>query len=187
MKTTFLVKKNPELPTSPENWIIMDGEQFHVFKNTEEGMRRSKNFIKLCTEYDEECIVAECDYEKLKKWKAEINHAAYVQKMNQEAGYKMVSYDHFETDDTELNGEDLLEDYSIDTESEVMKKLEIEELLEAVEKLDEEDKDLIYHIYLTPYPAMEMEYAAQIGITKQLLLFRKRRAIERLKKILLFS
>ena len=74
MKTTYLVKKNTEQPTGMDNWIIMDGKEFQIFRESEEGKRRSNNFIKLCTEYDEECIVMECDLENLKKWKAELNH-----------------------------------------------------------------------------------------------------------------
>ena len=92
MKTTYLVKKNPEQPTGNDNWIIMNGKEFKAFRESEEGKRRSNNFIKLCTEYDEECIVMECDLEKLKKWKAELNHAAYVQKVNQAAGFTVISY-----------------------------------------------------------------------------------------------
>lgn len=183
MKTTYLVKKDPKQPTGNDNWIIMDGKQFRRFRESEERKRRSNNFIKLCTEYDEECIVMECDLENLKKWKAELNHAAYVQKVNKAAGYSVISYHQFEADDDEVNGEDVLRDEAENMEDAVICKIEVERLLELVKQLCEEDQRLIYSFYLTEAPMLETVYAKQYGIPTSTLNYRKARAIERLKKL----
>lgn len=183
MKTTYLVKKNPEQPTGNGNWIIMNGKEFKAFRESEEGKRRSNNFIKLCTEYDEECFVMECDLEKLKKWKAELNHAAYVQKVNQETGFTVISYHQFDTDDEDVNGEESIKDASENIEDTVIKKIETERLVELVGQLSKEDQELIYCFYLTETPMKETVYAKKMGIPTSTLNDRKVRAIARLKKL----
>jgi len=183
MKTTYLVKKNPEQPTGNDNWIIMDGKEFKAFRESEEGKRRSNNFIKLCTEYDEECIVMECDLEKLKKWKAELNHAAYVQKVNQAAGFTVISYHQFDTDDEDVNGEESIKDASESIEDTVINKMETKRLVELVSQLSKEDQELIYCFYLTETPMKETVYAKKRGIPTSTLNDRKARAIARLKKL----
>ena len=183
MKTTYLVKKNTEQTTGNDNWIIMDGKEFQAFRESEEGKRRSNNFIKLCTEYDEECIVMECDLENLKKWKAELNHAAYVQKVNQAAGYAVISYHQVEAHEDEVNGEDVLRDDADSVEDLVISKMEIERLLGLVSQLSEQDQELIYSFYLTKEPVLETVYAKEHGILTTTLNYRKARAIERLKKL----
>ena len=183
MKTTYLVKKNPEQPTGNDNWIIMDGKQFTIFRESEEGKRRSNNFIKLCTEYDEECIVMECDLSNLKKWKAEINHAAYVQKVNKESGYQIISYHQFESEESDIDGEAVLIDDKENFEDIVLNKIEIEKLLRLVNQLSDEDKKLIYSFYLTEYPMTDTAFGKENGISRQLVHLRKERALERLKKL----
>ncbi len=183
MKTTYLVKKNPEQPTGNDNWILMDGKQFQDFKESEEGKRRSNNFIKLCTEYDEECIVMECDLKNLKQWKAELNHTAYVDKVNKATGYKVLFYHQMEDTDDEINGEDVIRDTAVSVEDAVIAKLEIERLLKLVGQLSEEDQKLIQAFYLTETPMMESEYAKKYGIPTSTLHNRKVRVIEKLRKL----
>lgn len=183
MKTIYLVKKNPEQPTGNDNWIIMNGKEFKAFRESEEGKRRSNNFIKLCTEYDEECIVMECDLEKLKKWKAELNHTAYVQKVNIEAGYGVISYHQFEVEDEDITGEDVMKDEAELIEDAVISKMETERLLSLVGQLSEEDQEYIYRFYLTEKPMMETVYAKTHGIPTSTVNYKKARALARLKKL----
>lgn len=183
MKTTYLVKKNPELPTGKDNWIIMNGTEFMAFRQTKEGKKRSNNFIRLCTEFDDECIVMECDLENLIKWKSEVNHAAYVQKIKRETGFSTVSYHQFEMDGDEMNGEDLLMDMAESVEEQIISKMEVERLLGLVGCLCEEDQDIIYSFYLTTSPMVEAVYAKEHGMSQQLVHYRKERAIKRLKNL----
>ena len=183
MKTTYLVKKNPEQPTGNENWIIMDRKQFKAFRESEDGKRRSNNFIKLCTEYDEECIVMECDLENLKKWKADLNHTAYVQKANKEVGYRVISYHQFEVEDEDITGEDVMKDNAESVEDAVISRMETERLLSLISQLSEEDQGYIYRFYLTDMPMLEAVYAKNSGIPKSTVHFKKARALARLKKL----
>ena len=183
MKTTYLVKKNPEQPTGNDNWIMMDGKQFQAFRESEEGKRRGNNFIKLCTEYDEECIVMECDLENLKKWKAELNHSLYMQNMKKESGYQVISYHAFDFEEEDINGEDVLRDEADGVEEAVLRKIEAEKLIRLVAQLNAEDQELIHSFYLTTTPMMETVYAKIHGMSNQLVHFRKERALKRLKKL----
>ena len=183
MKTTYLVKKNPDQPTGNDNWIIMDRKRFKAFRESEEGKKRSNNFIKLCTEYDEECIVMECDLENLKKWKAELNHTAYVQKINQESGFTVISYHQFDSEDEDVNGEESLKGGTDSVEDMVIEKMETKRLVELVAQLNKEDQELIYCFYLTETPMKETVYAKKRGIPTSTLNDKKKRAIERLKKL----
>ena len=49
-----MVKKNPNMPESEDNWIMMNGYEFARFMETEEGQRRKKNFAQIdaCGEED---------------------------------------------------------------------------------------------------------------------------------------
>ena len=183
MKTTYLVKKNPEQPTGNDNWIIMDRKQFKAFRESEEGRKRSNNFIKLCTEYDEECIVMECDLEKLKKWKAELNHTAYVQKVNKDVGYGVISYHQFEIEGEDITGEDVMKDEAESIEDTVISRMETERLLSLIGQLSEEDQEYIYCFYLTDKPMMETVYAKNNGIPTSTVNYKKARALARLKKL----
>ena len=183
MKTTYLVKKDPKQPSDSNNWIVMNGKEFIAFKQTEEGKQRSNNFIRLCTEYDEECIVMECDLENLIKWKSELNRSAYVEKVKREKGYTVLSYHQFESGEEDVDGESVLVDMEESLEETVIEKIEIEKLLKLVGRLCEEDQKLIYSFYLTDEPMLETVYAKENGISRQVVHFRKERAIERLKKL----
>ena len=183
MKTIYLVKKNTEQPTGNDNWIIIDGKEFKAFRESEEGKRRGNNFIKLCTEYDEECIVMECDLENLKKWKAELNHAAYIEKVNKATGYTVLSYHQLEDMEDDINSEELIRDTAESVEDTIIAKLEIERLLKLVGQLNEEEQKLIQTFYLTDTPMMETEYAKSQGIPISTLHNRKNRVIEKLRKL----
>jgi DNA-directed RNA polymerase sigma subunit (sigma70/sigma32) len=183
MKTTYLVKKNPNQPASNENWIIMDGQQFYAFKHTEEGKKRSNNFVKMCSEHDEECIVIECDPGKAARYRAEINHSIYVDTVNKKSGYQTVSYHLFDSEEEELCGEDMLEDDSESIEDMVMNKMQIDRLLDIIESMEESDRKIIYSFYYTERPMTEAAYAKENGISQQLVNYRKERAVMRLKKL----
>lgn len=184
MKTTYLVKKNPELPTCNENWIIMDGTQFLKFKESPEGKKRSNNFIKLCTEFDDECYVIECDVDKLMRWKTELNHKAYLDKHKQMSSITTVSYSQYtESDGEELYAEELFEDHSKSVEDTVIGQIEIDRLIVLMDQLTEDEKRLIYSFYFTDSPMTDTAYGRKYGVPRQTVTFKKERAIEKLKKL----
>lgn len=61
MKKTYLVKKDPNLPGSDDNWIIMNGYEFAMFMQTEEGKNRKNNFGRLdAASENDSAIIIEC-------------------------------------------------------------------------------------------------------------------------------
>ncbi len=132
---------------------------------------------------DEATISSNFVLNTTKKWKAELNHAAYVQKVNQAAGFTVISYHQFETDDEDVNGEESIKDASESIENTVINKMETKRLIELVGQLSKEDQELIYCFYLTETPMKETVYAKIRGIPTSTLNDRKARAIARLKKL----
>ena len=183
MQTIYLVKKNPNQPPSNDNWIIMDGQQFYAFIHTEEGKKRNNNFVKMCSEYDEECIVIECDPNSAAQYKAELNHSAYVDMVNKKSGYQTFFYHHIDNGEEDMCGEDLLKDDSESIEDQVIAKMEIERLTGLIDLLGEEDQSIIYSFFFTRQPMTEAPYAKEHGMSQQLVHFRKERAITKLKKL----
>ena len=105
MKTTYLVKKNVNLPGTEANWIVMNTEEFLAFKQTEEGKERAKYLFQLskCSEDDAD-IYAEVDRETFAKWRVDDNHRDYLVKVNKKMGYKVMSYHEAELELDAPNG-----------------------------------------------------------------------------------
>ena len=81
MKKTFLVKKNPDLPGTDNNWIIMKGFEFARFMETEEGQKRKSCFERIGSVDDEAGVLyMECSREKLPELWKERNHEDYLRK-----------------------------------------------------------------------------------------------------------
>ncbi len=185
MKTTYLVKKNVNLPGTEANWIVMNTEEFLAFKQTDEGKERAKYLFQLskCSEDDAD-IYAEVDRETFTKWRVDDNHRDYLVKVNKEMGYKVMSYHEAELELDDPNGEDVLVDESCNVEEEVLKKIEIDKLYDAMQKLSESDQELIRVFFFSEKQMTFREYAAITKIPSQTINFRTLRACKRLKKLM---
>ena len=185
MKTTFLVKKNPNLPGTENNWLVMSSDEFEAFKQTAEGKARAKYLYQLdrCSE-DDAAIYAEVDSETFSKWRVDENHKDYLIRVNKKIGYKVFSYHGIELDMDAIAGEDILKDETCDVEQEVLDRIEISELYTAIAKLSAEDQELIRAFYLTEQPMTIREFEAITGIPNQTVSYRKNRAYMRLKKLM---
>ena len=69
-------------------------------------------------------------------------------------------------------------------EEEVLKKLEIDRLYDAMQKLSASDQELIRVVFLSESPMTCREYAAITKIPSQTINFRTLRACKRLKKLM---
>ena len=183
MKTTYLVKKNPNLPGAEDNWIVMSAEEFALFKLTPEGRERSKYLYQLDRYSEDDAVIhAEVDRATFDRWRSEENHSDYIIRMNKKIGYQEFSYDAITLESEDLYAEDIMQDESCDVEMEVLNKIEKLELHAAIKKLAPADQELIYIFYLAEKPMTIREYEAISGIPNQTINFRKKRAFERLKK-----
>ena len=185
MKTNYLVKKNVNLPGTEANWIVMNTEEFLAFKQTDEGKERAKYLFQLskCSEDDAD-IYAEVDRETFAKWRVDDNHRDYLVKVNKEMGYKVMAYHEAELELDEVDGEAVLVDESCNVEEEVLRKLEIDRLYDAMKKLDEADRELLRMIYFSEKQMTIRECEAITGLPNQTICFRKIRACKRLKKLM---
>lgn len=94
--------------------------------------------------------------------------------------YGAFSYDALTTD--EFNGEDILVDPKHDTAEEAELCIMIETMLNAFQKLTEDEQELIKAIYFDE--VSEREYAARLGVYPNAVHKRKVRILEKLKKLM---
>ncbi len=186
MKNIYLVKKNPEMEVSNENWIVMNAYEFAMFLRTPDGERRKDNFGKLPNGYADTdyTIYAECGVEAAKEWKSEQNSYDYLLRHKKESGIKTVSYQSLVINDEENNGEELIADENEDVEFFVLKKIEIEELYRAIYQLSPYERDLITCLFLLEKPMTESEFALLHGTYQEKVSRQKRKALLKLKNFL---
>ncbi len=183
MKKIYLVKKDPKAANSPENWNVLNGYEFAMFMKTEEGSSRRSNFTKLeaCSE-DDVTVIIECDPEEIKNSEKARDYTRYRRKRNREIGYITFSYDSFLVDGKYISDEAIADD-TVDVESEVLNRMEIEDLILAVSLLPEDDRNVIDEMFLNSQ-LTEKAYADKHGMSQKGANKRKTKALLKLKKIL---
>lgn len=186
MKKIYLVKKNPEMPAGRDNWIVMSLNEYLEFVRTPEGQARKSRIGQLdgC-DTDDVIIYAECGEETAARWRSEKDRHDYLEEAKKKAGYSEVSMSDLEiSSGDEVNGEELIRDESQNVETTVIIRVMKEKLRVAVMNLDADDRQLIEHLFLTESPMTETEYANEIGTTRAVVNYRKKRILSKLKAVL---
>lgn len=80
--------------------------------------------------------------------------------------------------------DEIIGDDELDVSDKAIKNIYIEAVLEALSYLDEEDQSLIQELFF--YGKTERDLAEDIGISKTALHFRKNRALERIRELIIF-
>ena len=182
MKRTFLVKRNPELPASEDNWITMNSFEFAMFMKTEEGKLRRKDFGQLDgADIDDTIYVIECGGEKAKELKKESNRRRYLRKNEKESGFLIVSYEETALNEEKDDKDDLVMDPNIDVEAEVIDHLMIEKLMPVIAQLSMDEYDLLYNVVLSDSRMNLNEYSKQMNIPYSTVSYRYKKVINRLK------
>ena len=183
MKKVFLVKRNPEQPAGADNWIVMSRKEFSDFIKTPEGKQREKNFGKLAgCDQNDVIIVAECGEEMAKTWRAEKDRSDYLAELVAESNRIVFSIN--EENEEGLTGEEIIPDSSHDVELEVVMKISLENLREALKSLTEDEMDLIQALFLDASPMAATKYGELHGVTQQAVSKKKDRILKKLKKLL---
>ena len=183
MKKVFLVKRNPEQPAGADNWIFMSRKEFSDFIKTPEGKRREKNFGKLAgCDKNDIIIVAECGEEMAKAWRAEKDRSDYLAQLMAESNRIVFSIN--EENEDGLSGEEIVADPSCDVELEVVMKISLENLREALKALTEDEMELIQALFLDASPMADTKYGELHGVTQQAVSKKKDRILKKLKKLL---
>lgn len=185
MKKIYLVKKNPNMPVSEDNWITMNGYEFARFIETEEGQRRKKNFAQVdaCGEEDD-IYVVECSEERAKEWRSEKDAHDYLKECEEESGIETISFDGVEVDGEELSLEEVIADPNSDFLEDLIRTMECENLMHLLVTLPLEEYVIIHHLYLSETPMSERTLARKMNLPQKTLNNRKLKIFARLKKII---
>ena len=186
MKKTFLVKKNPDLPGSEDNWKILNYKQFAAFLETEDGQRR-----KLCFE-----IIGNADDEAGTIWmefgsreealevRRKRYHAEYLKEQESESGYMTVSLDlpaEMGDDGDMTSILDLIGDPDMDTEKMASEGILKEELPAALSELTLPEQELILAFYTGEEKMTENRYAIETGCSRRCIRERHKSALRKLR------
>lgn len=120
--------------------------------------------------------VSKSEYED---YYAEIERNRYCKKVLQKL--QVISIEELNTDE-DMNGKEVIADSSKDTQFEIEKKIEIEQLRKALLELDKDEYQLIKELFFKERTVRE--YAKAIGIPFTTIQSRKNKIIKKLKRIL---
>ena len=184
MANTYLVKKNPALPCSDENWLIMNYSEYKEWLNTPDGVSRKIHFGKIFqVDKNDSTIYIECEEKEQKKCKRIADEQYYRKTVRKEVGYKLIPYQELTQEET-VSGEEVIPDTEINIEEDAMKRLEIEYLRKALDCLSKDEKELLYRIYLSESPVSRREYAKQIGLSHRTVNYRVELVLKKLRNML---
>lgn len=182
MKKIYMVKKNPNMPESEDNWIMMNGYEFARFMETEEGQSRKKNFAQIdaCGEEDD-IYVVECGEERAKEWRSEKDAHDYLKECEAESGFETISFDSVDHDGEEISLEELIADLDADVLRKVLKREEIFRLRRALKKLQDDEYELIRTMFLGEKRKSERATAKIYGVSCVAIHNRKIDVFEKIK------
>ena len=143
MKRTFLVKKDPTIEAQ-DNWLIMDYRQYAAWRETDEGKNREIVFGKFeaCSE-DDAIIFMECNEKVSKELKKDCHRKQYIRSRDAETPFQVMSYSTMTFQESEIYGEDVLEDTECNVEESVMQRMDIERVRTALKMLTPEERAII--------------------------------------------
>lgn len=121
----------------------------------------------------------EVSLEEYKDFYKEIERNKYIKKKNKKI--KFISIDEI-SEDMEIRKKNILKDKDIDIDFEVERKIEIEQLKEALLQLNDEEYQIIKALF---YDEKSLrDYAKVIGVSYGTVLYKERKILEKLKKLL---
>jgi RNA polymerase sigma factor (sigma-70 family) len=86
--------------------------------------------------------------------------------------------------DSNYSADEIIADTILDVSDTAITNILIETVLEAISHLNDEDRSLIQELFF--YGKTERDLAEDIGISKTALHFRKNRALERIRELIIF-
>ncbi len=180
-KTIYLVKKNPESKKENTEWLQMSGEEFYRFIHSEEG--EGRYFIHLTddVEYEADEIYIEAGYEEFCSWKREDNRHRYL--ADSAKDIVLISSDVPVTGGEELLI-DTIQDENISIDETIIKKDMLKDLCEAMASLSSDEKAIIQTLYFSGHIVTEAEAGKNLGMSQQVLHYRKKKIFSKLAKFL---
>ena len=166
MKRTFLVKKDPAIEAQ-DNWLIMDYRQYAAWRETDEGKNREIVFGKFeaCSE-DDSIIFMECNEKVRKELKKDCHRKQYIRSRDAETPFQVMSYSTMTFQESEIYGEDVLEDTECNVEESVMQRMDIERVRTALKMLAPEERAIIQDFFFTESPIPVKELVEKYAMPK---------------------
>ena len=159
----------------------LTGQALYAYLQTEEGKKKYFDVWK-----DDDCEVmigVEVPPDRAKRYAAENRRRRYIKDVMKELDISLTSLDIITDGETEsFNGEQILPLLSVNLEEDLMEKIEREELHKAIGKLEKEERILIVALFFEGYS--EREWMRITGVPQRTINDRKRKIIEKLKKLL---
>ena len=182
-KIFYLLDPNGEFYSTDrtKRYKQLTGQALYTYLQTEEG---KKKYFDVWKDDDREIMIGvEVPPERAKRYAAEQRRRRYVKAVMKEFDISITSLDIITDAETEsFNGEQILPLLSVNLEEDLMEKIEREELQKAIGKLEKEERLLIVALFFEGYS--EREWMGITGVPQRTINDRKRKIIEKLKKIL---
>lgn len=159
----------------------LTGQALYAYLKSEEG---KKKYFDVWKDDDREVMIGvEVPPERVKHYEVEKRRRRYVHSVMSELDISITSLDVITDSENEaVNGEQALPSLSINPEEELIEKIEREELHKAIGKLEKEEQTLIQALFFEGYS--EREWMRITGIPQRTINDKKRKIIEKLKKLL---
>ena len=176
MSRQYFVWKDPNCNGINPEWIEMTSREFCLFRRDPQNKQRY--FVLLddgdCDEAGTLIMEATKDY--YDKWRKEYRPALRRKKLNEEAGFVILSLDAVFGDDDELTGHDVVAADQETVEDRVIKNLDLERLRDFLNTLSDEEMELINALFLQNHDQLgEREIARKLGIPRMTLNSAKKR------------
>lgn len=143
------------------------------------GHRRRK----ACSE-DDSIIFMECNEKVSKELKKDCHRKQYIRSRDAETPFQVMSYSTMTFQESEIYGEDVLEDTECNVEESVMQRMDIERVRTALKMLAPEERAIIQDFFFTESPIPVKELVEKYAMPKTSIYRKRDDALKKLKKIL---
>ncbi|MFR8011637.1 MAG: hypothetical protein ACLU8W_07765 [Clostridia bacterium] len=131
---------------------------------------------------EDDCYI-ETSKEKYDRWEKDSRKEEYQKYIKKTFHRDVMSYDFFGNDESGIPGGETIEDQTTNVEETAVEHMEMQELRQLIAKLDEGEQCVLYELYLSDNPISERELSRRMGVSQKTLNYRKKKILEKLKKL----
>lgn len=131
---------------------------------------------------EDDCYI-ETSKEKYDKWEKDSRKEEYQSHIKKHFHKEVVSCDSFDDVENGIYGESMIIDESQKVEDAAIGNIEKQKLRHLISCLDGEEQEILYALYITKSPLSERELSLKLHIPQKTLNYRKKKILEKLKKL----
>lgn len=179
MAKKYYAWKNANCNGHNPEWIEMSGIEFLHFKRRPENKKRL--FIELHSfDSEEDTVVIEATKERYNEWNKENMRYLRNEREKEKWNISVLSFDCEKDGGCTLYDEVSSED---DVETDVIRKDDYSRLHKALNELTDEERQIMNALYFADKRITERCLANKLGISFQLLNYKKKKILEKLKNV----